>query len=104
MAGCGQVHWERQQKKLHTHRGAGSLFPYLFVFKKKPSVFSTIVPKEFANNDAVLLSSLDFLPFSFLPCLCNYMLSKSQSATAAHVVEPTTQRHPGDKAEGRDLG
>ena len=104
MAGCGQVHWGRQQKKLHTHRGAGSGFPYLFVFKKKPSVFSPIVPKELANNDAVLLGSLDFLFFSFLLCLCNCMLSKSQSATASHAVEPITQQHPGDKAEGRDLG
>lgn len=72
MEGHGQVHWGRQQKKIHTHGGAGSLFPYVFVFKKKPSVFSAIVPKEFANNDA-MLSSLDFLSFSFLLYLCNYI-------------------------------
>ena len=62
------------------------------------------MPKEFANNDAMLLRSLAFLSFSFLLYLGKYMLSKSQPATVSHVVEPTTQGHPGDKAEGRDLG
>lgn len=79
------------------------MFPYLFVFKKKPSAFGSIMPKEFANNDAMLLGSLDFLSFSFLFYLCKYMLSKSQSATVPHIVEPTTQGHPGDKAEGGNL-
>lgn len=61
------------------------------------------MPKEFENDDAMLLGSLDFLCFSFLLYLCKYMLSKSQSATVSHIVEPTTQGHPGDKAEGGDL-
>ena len=92
-----------EDRKNHTHGGAGSLFPYLFVFKKKPSAFGSVMPKEFANDDAMLLGSLDFLCFSFLLYLCKYMLSKSQSATVSHIVEPTTQGHPGDKAEGGDL-
>lgn len=62
MEGGGQAHWGEQQKNTHTGE-AGSLFPYLFVFKKKPSVFGTIMPKEFANNDAMRLRSLDFLFF-----------------------------------------
>lgn len=53
---------ENSRKNTHTGE-AGSLFPYLFVFKKKPSVFGTIMPKEFANNDAMRLRSLDFLFF-----------------------------------------
>ena len=76
---------EDSRKKTHTRRGR--LFVSIFIC-----------------NDAMLLRSLDFLSFSFLLYLGKYMLSKSQPATVSHVVEPTTQGHPGDKAEGRDLG
>ena len=96
-------HTGENSRKTHTPERPALCF-HIYLFSRKNPQFS--VPSCQKNLQIMMpcASDLWIFSFSFLLYLCKYMLSKSQPATVSHVVEPTTQGHPGDKTEGRDLG